>query len=368
MTLDLLGTPDRLRTDPYVVAASRLVADLLIPQAELVDVEGVPAGHVRAVAAAGLLGVTAPPEVGGGGAAPAVGREVTELLAGADGSTWFVVTQHASPLKALLGSDNAAVRRRWLGPMASGAALSGVAFSHLRRPGAPAVTATPRAGGWVVDGHVGWLTGWGLAEVFLLGARAGADVVLAMVPARAGPAVRPSGELRLAAMQAAHTVTLDLDGLVVPAADVVAVLPYEEWAAADARATANVTPAVFGLLRRVVRRLAETAERRGEPAGLELAAGLAADGASLRSAAYRLIDEVPADDGLAERLRVRAAALELVTRAAAGLVAAGAGASMAAAHPAQRLAREALFHLVQAQTEPVRTATLRRLAEVGAER
>jgi hypothetical protein len=37
------------------------------------------------------------------------------------------------------------------------------------------------------------------------------------------------------------------------------------------------------------------------------------------------------------------------------------GSAISASSPAQRLAREALFHLVQAQTGPVREAVLQRL-------
>ncbi|MDX6212493.1 MAG: hypothetical protein QOF82_1580, partial [Frankiales bacterium] len=62
------------------------------------------------------------------------------------------------------------------------------------------------------------------------------------------------------------------------------------------------------------------------------------------------------------RLEIRGAALELVTVATAGLVAAGAGGSMSLRHPAQRWAREGLFHLIQAQTPAVRAATLERFA------
>ena len=84
---------------------------------------------------------------------------------------------------------------------------------------------------------------------------------------------------------------------------------------------------------------------------------------ALRSHAYALMDEAPVGTRMSERLAVRAAALELAITATSGLVAAGAGASMSLDHPAQRWAREALFHLIQAQTAPVREATMQRLLE-----
>ncbi|MGV9241691.1 hypothetical protein ACWDN9_37045, partial [Streptomyces nigra] len=50
------GTQDH----PLVERARRLAADLLAPQAERVDQEGVPAGHIEAIRRSGLLGVSAP--------------------------------------------------------------------------------------------------------------------------------------------------------------------------------------------------------------------------------------------------------------------------------------------------------------------
>lgn len=127
-----------------------------------------------------------------------------------------------------------------------------------------------------------------------------------------------------------------------------------------------MTPAVFGLLSAIVERLRAWAERTGSHEGLFLAEQLDEQGALLRARAYRLIDEVAPEEAVEDRLRQRGHALELVNRAAAVLVAAGAGASMASSHPHQRLAREALFHLVQAQTPAVRAATVSRYAELAA--
>jgi alkylation response protein AidB-like acyl-CoA dehydrogenase len=345
---------------PLVAAAGRIAAEILIPTAEAVDRSEVPLNHVLQIAGAGLLAPTAPAEVGGGGAPAAVGRAVTELLSGASGATWFVCTQHGTPVRMMLATDNTELQNRWLRPLASGATLAGIALAHLRRPGTPAVSGVAVPGGWSVTGDVPWLSSWGLAGLVLLGFRDGPDVLFALVPAVEGPGFAAGPLLALAAMQAARTVTVRLDAYVVRDSDVVARLPYDEWAAYDAAQTANVTPAVFGLLAPVLLRMASEGERRHEPATVALASRMSADAAALRTAAYALIDDVPAGERMAERLAIRAQVLELVTSATAALVAAGAGASMSLTHPAQRWAREALFHLIQAQTAPVRVATMER--------
>ena len=352
-------------TAPAVLRARELAATLIRPAAEQVDRGLVPRSHLDAWGAAGLLGVGGPPAHGGGGAPPAVVREVTEALAGACGSTWFVATQHAMPVSALGASPNTALQERLLPGLCSGAVLSGVAVAQLRRA-EPAVTATRVGGGWRFDGHVGWMTSWGLCDVFLLGGlTADGQVVLALLPAREGDGLTASAPLQLAAMQATSTVTLDLDGLVASDDDVVDVTPADGWLAVDAQRTANAGPQHFGLQRECVRRLAETAARRDDGTAAALAQSLSTEGERLRRVAYTLLDEVDPSEHLEDRLAVRASVLELVVRSAVSLVAATGGSAMAADAAPQRLVREAMFMLVQAQTATTREATLALLRELS---
>jgi len=346
------------------VQRARELADrLLRPGAEHTDTHGVERAVVDELGRAGLLGLAGPRGYGGSQAPAPVLREVTEILAGADGSTWFVTTQHALPLQALARSENVALRERHLHGMCTGALLAGVAVAHLRRPGPAAVTATRTPGGWQFDGAVGWTTSWGLADLLLLGGLSTAgEVVLALVPARAAPGLAASPPMRLAAMQGTATVSLTLGGFRVGDADVAEVSRAALWLEADRYKTANATPAVFGLLQEVVRRLAGTAPQRSHVAG-QLAARLGEEGEELRRDAYALVDHVAPAEQLEDRLALRAASLELLMRAATALVVAGGGAAMGIDAAPQRLAREALFHLVQAQTLPVREATLGRLLD-----
>lgn len=291
-----------------------------------------------------------PPELGGLGPGPA--REVVELVSGACASTWFVMTQHQTPVAMLNASANTGLRERLLAPLCRGEVLSGIAIAHLRRPGRPAVTVSRIDGAWVFDGHVGWMTAWGICDVFLLcGLTADrTEAVFTLVRASAAPGLVASEPMELLAMQATSTVTLELSGYVVPDADVVDVQPYDSWAEADRDRTADVTAAVFGVQREAVRRLADR-----EPA---LAQKLTGESDRLRSQAYALVGgpgRVP------ERLALRAASLELCLRSASALVIATGGSAISRGHPAQRLLREATFLQVQAQTTAVRAAMVDRL-------
>ena len=352
--------------DP-VARASRLADELLRPSAERVDRTGVPRSHLDAWAAAGLLGLAGPRAYGGAQATPAVQREVTAVMAGACASTWFVATQHTMPVTALTASSNEPLRERHLAALCTGEQLSGVAFSHLRRPGPPAVLATRVDGGWRFDGAVSWATGWGLCDLLLLAGRTdGDEVVFAFVAAQEGPGLSASAPLALAAMGATHTVALTLEGLHVPDADVVEVTDADAWLAADALRTANAPPHVFGLQRECVRRLAETAAARDDGTAAALAHGLGQEGARLHRVAETLLEDVEPDALLDDRLAVRASAHELALRSATALVAASGGGAMSLDAAPQRLAREAVFFLVQAQTPPVREAVLQLWRDSGA--
>ncbi|MEU7085993.1 acyl-CoA dehydrogenase family protein [Streptomyces achromogenes] len=365
-----------LTPHPLVVRARRLAADLLAPEAERVDQEGVPRSHIEAVKRSGLLGVTAPADHGGAGAPPAVAREVAEILAGACGATWFVQTQHHTPVQTLARGEHPA-RERLLGPLSRGELLSGVAYAHLRSYPRRPVRVRPERGGWRFDGTVPWYTGWGLNDVMLLaGVTDSGEALFAFAEAREQPGLRASEPMRLAALTAARTVSLELDGLWLPAEAVALRTPYDRWAAGDRVRTLHTSPAVFGVAEAALSLLdtGTAAPLRGRLAGI-------------RRRAYELADESPpkgwtgrpatatrargagaesgaraVDAWAGERLAVRAQAYELLRTATTAAVVAGGGRAMDLTGRAQRLAREGLFLLVQGQTAESREAHLRALS------
>ena len=78
--------------------------------------------------------------------------------------------------------------------------------------------------------------------------------------------------------------------------------------------------------------------------------------------AYALIRDVPPAEGLPDRTALRGELAALTVRAAHALVAARSGSGLLTGSPEQRWAREAAFHMVQAQTAAVRAAQLTALA------
>ncbi|MER6347154.1 acyl-CoA dehydrogenase family protein [Streptomyces sp. NPDC001595] len=338
---------------PLVARARRLAEDLLVPHAERVDQEGgVPASHLAAVRESGVLGVSAPPEYGGAGAPDGVAREIQEVLAGACGSTWFVQTQHHTPVRMLARSE-LPVRERLLRPLATGELLAGIAYAHVRAFPRVPVRAAAERGGWRFDGRVPWYTGWGLNDVMLLaGVTDAAEVVFAFTEAREQPGLVASAPMRLAALTAARTVALELDGLWVPEEAVVLRTPQERFARTDVPRSTNTSPAVFGVAYAALRLL------DGAPGTEETAAALRARLDEVRRQAYALADHPVPHERIEERLALRTLAYDLMRAVTTAAVVAGGGRTMGLDSPAQRLAREAMFLLVQGQTAPVREAHL----------
>lgn len=345
-----------MTTPPHPLAdrARRLAAEVLAPRAEAVDREGVPLSSIEAVKRSGLLGVSAPVEYGGSAAPAAVARETAEILAGACCSTWFVQTQHQTPVMTLAQSE-LPVRERLLGPLARGELLSGVAYAYLRAFPKVSVRVTRERGGRRFDGRIPWYTGWGLNDVMMIaGVTEEGEALFAFTEAREQPGLRPSPPLRLAALGAARTVSLELDGLWLPEEAVALRTPYETWAASDRPKTVSASPAVFGVTEAALGLLDD-----------ETAGPLRGRLAEVRTRAYALADHPVPHEHLQERLALRTQAYELMRTATSAAVVAGGGRAMDLGHRAQRLAREGMFLLVQGQTAESRRAHLDALAHVS---
>jgi hypothetical protein len=83
--------------------------------------------------------------------------------------------------------------------------------------------------------------------------------------------------------------------------------------------------------------------------------------------ADQLVDQPPREltGWLQAMTTVRDWSIDLANRSAQAWAAAVGGRAMSRSHPAQRLVREAVFYLIQAQTDELREAELARLARPG---
>ncbi len=366
----MFAPPSRIDEHPAVRAAARVATETLAPQAAAADdpARGVDPEHLAELVRHRLLSITIPTAEGGHGADVATDSEVVEQISGGCGATWFLTTQHRFP-QALARGPLAGMRSEAieLGPaaerhragLATAETQAGIAIAHIRRPGPPAVRAEHDGTGWRFHGAADWCTGWGLIDVVMIAASTSDDrFVLALLPARDRPGLRASTPLPLAVMGGTRTVGLEIDGLPVAADDVLVTVDIQAWREHDAARTTNATPASFGLLRRMLVALAELGVDRDRPEAVELAMALADQVVERRDEAYALLTEVPLFERVPQRATLRGEVCELAVRTANALIAARSGSSLLLGRPEQRWAREAAFHLIQAQTAGVRVAQL----------
>ncbi|MGV1036978.1 MAG: acyl-CoA dehydrogenase family protein [Candidatus Nanopelagicales bacterium] len=367
-------------------AVDDVARELLEPTAADSDVNGLPRGHLEALAAAGAYRAAFPPTVGGTAESANTNRMTIERIAGACGTTWFCFAQHRSPTVELIASDNQAMRDRWLRPMVTGEALASIAFAHLRRP-KQNFTMTRVADGWRLDGKLDWVTGWPITDVCLVqglvaqGLETATDfggearVISALIePPRPNPAVAPGliagPTLPLAAMGGTHSWPIRFDGYHVPDGQVTSIRTLSQWKLANDRVAANANPAVFGMAQDSVDELRAVADQTGSDDVLRASRTIGDQLSGVRAQAYDLADAAAASDEVAdesifERTRLRAYVLDLNLRAATALLAAQGGSSMLLSAKAQRRAREALFLHVQGQTRELRSESLRIAATDG---
>ena len=307
-----------------VSRADQVAQAVLFPSAAAVDAASVvPAGHLDALAAAGLYGIAGPVALGGLDVDLVTFCRVIETLAGGCLATTFVWLQHHGAVRALAASANSQLRDTWLGPLVQGQCRAGIALGSARR-GPPLLRASRTCDGYVLDGTAPWVTGWGLVDVVYTLARDSAgQLVAALLPARSS-ATLAATRLNLVAVNASATVELRFAGYFVPDALVCSVFPHAEFLARDAEGLRPNGSLSLGVAARSCRLVGAS------PLDAELAA---------------VRDRLDRADG-GTMPAARAAAAEFAYRAAgAAVAAAGSRAILVGEHP-QRLAREAEFLLV----------------------
>ena len=310
--------------------------------------------------AVGWLGLRAP-EV----------RRVLRMLASGCGVTAFAFAQHHGTVGAVVTTENQSLRDDQL-PHLVRDKLAGIAYAHVRRRGAPVLSAQPAGdvvgGDWVLNGSAPWVTSWGVADV--IGVAANTDdgrLLWALVDAAEGPGLSVAKSFDLMAYSATQTVALEFDGYVVPAERVLSVLDMDTWRTRDRLLAARPNPLCVGVGDRALVELAAIAPELGaelSPWWEGIAAAAEANSAAVDGALAggKLDANSPEYTELIETVATARADTVLATqKLSTALLAATGGAAMELGHSAQRLSREALFYVIQAQSGDGRAAMLARL-------
>lgn len=290
-------------------------------------------------------------------------RYFQEAISRYSGALAFLQTQHQSAAAMLASSSNEALKREYLPHLANGSRLVGVGFSHLRRHPSP-VRAIPTEGGYLIDGEVPWVTGWGFFPEFIVGAalpdgRSAFGVVpLRDTQGETEGTIALSAPMQLAAMTSTQTVTARLERWFLPHSRVVMFQP-PGWLEEHSRKNVlHHSFAALGCARAGLDVLLAVARKRHQAFVREAFAALDRELTIAREAIFAAHFHLDSD--AQNPLALRATAIELAVRCAHAAIAASGGSANLNNHPAGRAYREALVYTVTGQTPEVMAATLDR--------
>jgi len=155
----------------HLDALERVITEVVAPRAAATDEQGAfPRAAVSALGEAGLLGLTAGPDVGGGGGTLRDAAAVVERLAGVCGSTAMVVLMHYAAAAAIEAHGPKEVRQA----IGAGRHLSTLAFSETGSRShfwASLATSTTDGGMAVLDGAKSWVTSGAEADSYVWSTR-----------------------------------------------------------------------------------------------------------------------------------------------------------------------------------------------------
>lgn len=351
---------------PEVLAvAEEFFRERVAPLANRLDTDtGLLRETVIEMSAGGLMSLRRPAAYGGPELGEVEFRRFQEQVASTSGALSFLQTQHQSAVAMIAKNAPDEFKLRVLPGSHQPQGWIAIGFSQLRRAGEPIFRAEKTSGGYVLNGHVPWITGHTIFPRCLVGAQLpSGEAVFGLVPFsdQAGEQgqIRCSEPMRLAAMQAAQTVTADVTDWFLPEHDVAFVQP-NGWI--HANDMVNVTLQswfALGCARAGLDLVKQAAEKRQNPQVRAAFEALDRELADCRQRTSEL------DRPLEERLSTRAQAIDLASRCALAGVAVSGGAANSVDHPAQRIYRESLVYCVSAQTVPILEATLARLVFRG---
>jgi len=181
----------------HLDALERVITDVVAPGAAATDEQGIfPQPAITALGEAGILGLTASPDVGGGGGGMRPAAEVIERLAGTCGSTAMIVLMHYAAGAVLEAHGSKDIRQA----IGSGRHLTTLAFSEVGSRSqfwTPVSTATADGDGVLLHARKSWITSGAEADSYVWSSRPvdqdSGPMTLWSVPATAEGLSQPGG-------------------------------------------------------------------------------------------------------------------------------------------------------------------------------
>ncbi|WP_072806167.1 acyl-CoA dehydrogenase family protein [Rhodococcoides yunnanense] len=351
---------------PVVARARDFARDELAPHALRTDVDGVSRDIVDRLRTLGLLNAHAPLEFGGAQLDKAGERAIHEHIAHGDFNTWLVWAQHSGLVaqyaeRAKSGRPLGDAGERVL----RGEILTGTAISDVRHYPRRYIRATPAPGGWLIDGTVSWVSGWGVNELLSVAAIDPATETRLLVLVDVADEKVRSEKLPLVVATGSRTWRVSFDAVFVPESDVVARGPISDWDTKDRNVISDIRAHAFGVARAIFDEL----KASDNPKAVAVQEAWQPRFADLRASAYGLSDRAEADpegpQHFEDRLAIKIETLRSLSDIARALVISRAGSGILGTDTAQLHARSALFLQIQSQNSLSQAAQLDDIAALA---
>jgi len=325
-----------------------------------------PNEDLDALAQIGAMRWAVPKAFGGDELSPMELHLRYEEVAAASLSTALILTQRDSAIGLIEASENESLRSELLPRLAQNEMFATIGIAQLttsHQRGAPALQAKRVDGGWRIDGVIPWSSGADRAKLVVAGAAVddpseSQKPQILFVLSTTWPGVTIAAPLPLVSLASSHTTSVTCEDVLIEDRFILRGPMPNVLAGRKKTVPLGQAFLAMGLCRAGIDLINEhTSDLASETARL-----FDNEFGTLRKSVLHFCDpDHPGDTTIAPQLR--GACNELALRITHAAVAMYKGTALLQGHPAQRLAREALFLLVWSCPNPVIDCTVQLLRE-----
>ena len=342
-----------------LLSAITRAKDQILQRTNASDMSGDwPAEDLQSMADAGVLKMALPPAFGGLDLSALDQHLVYEEVAASSLSLALILSQRDAAI-GLIEATDASCRDELLSKISEGA-LSSVGIAQLttsRQGGPPALAAEKTVDGFKINGLIPWCTGAAKAEFIVAGAANsdGRHVLFELPTNSPGVAIDPP--MPLVALRQTWTTALHCENVDIPKSAVLRG-PAEKVLSRSNHVALGQAFLAMGLCRGALNLILTLANQTGSAMALEAMNRFEKQIASLRAKIFDLSKVGRESEATQEAASIRGECNDLALRVTHAAVALYKGTGLLAGHPAQRLAREAMFLLVWSCPNPVIDCTI----------
>ena len=283
-----------------------------------------------------------------------------QLLSQHSGALAFLQLQHQGAIRDIINSKNEELKEKYISQVINNNQLIGQGFSQLRRRGKAMILATPVEGGYKINGHVPWITGYDFFDVFILGANLeSGEEIRGIVRFNSTDELKLSEPMKLGAMQSTNTVTATFEKYFLPTENVVSIAKTGAIHENDKKVVLYPSFLVLGCAKAGLNIVKSVAKKKQLDFIDEAYEHLNEE---LMICQNKVIQNMKINErSFEDDLQLRVWAINLAQRCTKAAVTVSSGAANYSHHPAQRVYKEALVFSVFAQTTDIMKATLEQL-------